>query len=101
MQTVFFRLSCCVLLLALKAAAITSALHAAEGAFSLKVVTDRENAIYRVGEEATFLISVTQENDQAADGTIRFVVDDFRTGGTAAGLPQGIVTRGRSQQELL
>ena len=94
MQTVFFRLSCCVLLLALKAAAITSALHAAEGAFSLKVVTDRENAIYRVGEEATFLISVTQENDQAADGTIRFVVDDFRTGGTAAGLPQGIVTPG-------
>lgn len=53
---------------------------------AVKIVTDRENAIYDVGEKATFQISV--EGDDV-DGTLDYRVDDYLVGGTDAGMPEG------------
>lgn len=78
-----------VLLTALFATLSTGILSAAEPAYALKVVTDRPDALYSVGDEAAFLISVAQGDKPVTDGSVSFVVDDFLTGGKAAGLPQG------------
>ncbi len=67
----------------------TGTLRAADSAYSLKVVTDRPDAMYAVGDEATFLISVTRGDEMVTDGSVSFVVDDFLKGGQAAGLPEG------------
>ena len=72
--------------------AVLSPLHetrAAEPTYSLNVVTDREDALYEVGQEATFLISVTREGEAVTNGSVTFVVDDYLLGGKAAGLPEG------------
>ena len=70
--------------------------HAAEPTYSVTVVTDREDALYEVGEEATFLISVTSEKKPVTDGTVSFVVDDFLMGGKTAGLPEGTASLNES-----
>ena len=59
----------------------------AQAPFSLKVTTDREDAIYKVGEEATFSISVWQ-GDQivSVEGTVKFTFDDFLS---SRGFPNG------------
>ena len=62
---------------------------AVESAVSVKVIAERESAIYEVGEEATFLITVSQGEERVTGGSVSFVVDDFLSAGTAAGLPQG------------
>ncbi len=64
-------------------------LHAADPAYSLKVVTDRPDALYEVGDDAAFLISVTRGGESVTEGSVSFVVDDFLKGGKAAGLPEG------------
>ena len=62
---------------------------AVEPAVSVKVVAERESAIYAVGEEATFLITVSQGEERVTGESVSFVVDDFLSAGTAAELPQG------------
>ena len=45
---------------------------------SVTVTTDRENAIYNVGETVTFNISVQQGNDVGGNkGTVSYAIDDF------------------------
>ncbi len=64
-------------------------LNAQSPAFSVTVKTDHEDALYDVGEQATFVISVTSGQQLAKQGTIKFVVDDFLNSGKSAGLPEG------------
>ncbi|NQV26564.1 MAG: acetylxylan esterase [Rhodopirellula sp.] len=83
-----------VMLITLMAAANAGVVLAAEPALTLKVVPDRESALYEVGEEAAFLITVSRDNERVTDGSVSFVVDDFLTSGKAAGLPEGKVSLG-------
>ena len=67
-------------------------LHAQEATHSLTVVTDRENAVYDVGEQATFLISVRRGDVVVSgEGTLSFAVDDFLR---SDGLPSGELSPG-------
>jgi len=52
-------------------------LRAAEPGYELKVVTDREDALYEVGEEASFLVTVTKGGEAVKEGTVSYTVDDF------------------------
>ena len=83
-----------VLIAALLAIVNVGVLLAAEPALTLKVVPDRESAIYDVGEEAAFVITVSRGDERVTDGSVSFVVDDFLSSGKAAGLPQGNVELG-------
>lgn len=86
--------SVCVVVVVLVTASVSGVLHAAQPAYSLRVVTDRDTAIYEVGEEAAFLITVSQGEELVTDGSVTFIVDDYLTGGKAAGLPEGKVELG-------
>lgn len=83
-----------VLAVASNAALLSAVTHAAEPALSVKVVTDRESAIYEVGEEAAFQITVFRGKERVTDGNATFYVDDFLTGGKVVGLPEGAVALG-------
>jgi len=52
---------------------------AAEPAYRLRVVTDRDDALYRTGETARFLITVTHAGEPVSAGKVSYVVDDFVT----------------------
>lgn len=56
---------------------------------SLSVVADRDAAIYDVGEEATFVISLKQGDQAVTDGTLSYAVDDYLHTGKAGGFPAG------------
>lgn len=71
----------------------STVLHAAE-TLSLKVTPDRESAVYEVGEEAVFLITLSRGKERVTDGNATFYVDDFLTGGKVVGLPEGAVALG-------
>ena len=60
--------------------------------YVLKVVTDRPDAIYKTGEEARFLISMTQNGKPVSGQKVSYTVDDFIGG--AAGFPKGELTLG-------
>lgn len=79
----------CSLMIVLLVTFSAALLHAADPAYSLKVVTDRSDALYEVGDEAAFLISVTRGDESVTVGSVSFVVDDFLKGGKAAELPEG------------
>ena len=83
-----------LILIAVVSASLTQPLLGADPAVSIKVVTDRDSAIYVVGEEATFLITVSRGDSQITDGSVVYKVDDFLAGGKAAGLPEGTVALG-------
>lgn len=91
----------CLLAAVFHSAAVSTAIHAAEPSLTLKVVTDRDNAIYEVGEAAVFLVSVSRGEKPVTDGTVNFVVDDFLAGGKAAGLPQGMVALGAEPARIV
>lgn len=69
-----------------------ASLAAADPAYQVKIVPDRKDAIYEVGNEAKFLISVTKGNENVPNATVKFVVDDFLGSGETAGFPAGTVT---------
>ncbi|MGY8770997.1 MAG: acetylxylan esterase [Pirellulales bacterium] len=87
-------LSLFILALLISAGLFTPTAQAAD-TYQLKVVTDRENALYQVGEEAKFLISVTI-NGQLADGLeVSYTVDDFLSSGSEGNAyPSGSLTLG-------
>ncbi|MDF1744253.1 MAG: acetylxylan esterase [Gimesia sp.] len=60
--------------------------------YQLKVVTDRPDAIYKTGEEAQFLISMTLDGKPVSGQEVSFWVDDFVPG--TAGFPIGTLTLG-------
>ena len=83
------RLCLAIALLAVAATAI----HSAEPAYQLKVVTDREDALYETGEEAQFLISVTKDGKPIKEGAVSYTVDDFITPASPAStFPKGSLT---------
>jgi len=65
-------------------------LQAAEPANKLTVVTDSPDALYQVGQEAKFLIHVTQDGKPVSTGAVSYVVDDFITD-TPSDYPKGEV----------
>lgn len=74
-------------------AVAATAIHAAEPAYQLKVVTDREDALYETGEEAQFLISVTKDGEPIREGAVSYTVDDFiAPASPASTFPKGSVT---------
>ncbi|MEZ5944036.1 MAG: acetylxylan esterase [Planctomycetaceae bacterium] len=54
-----------------------SALLLAEDKFALKVVAERESAVYEVGETAKFQITLTNGDAAVESGTVSYLVDDF------------------------
>jgi len=45
--------------------------------YQLKIITDRENALYAVGEEAKFTISLTKDGEPVSGQKVSYAVDDF------------------------
>jgi cephalosporin-C deacetylase len=71
-------------------AVVASAIHAAEPAYQLKVVADREDALYETAEVARFLITVTRDGEPVKEGAVSYSVDDFITPVEAeSGFPTG------------
>ncbi len=55
--------------------------------YSVKVTTDREDAVYKVDETVTFSITVWRGEEQVSgEGTLKYAVDDFLN---ADGMPTG------------
>ncbi len=75
-----------------------TSLTAAAEEVQLKVVTDRPDAIYKTGEIAHFLISLTRDGKPATGETVTYRVDDFIGG--AAGFPKGSLTMGEEPVEV-
>lgn len=86
----------CVSICLLVGSAATQ-IHAADAAYSVKVVTDRTDALYKVGDTATFRITVLQGDQPVNDGTLSFVVDDFLQVGCR---PEGKLTPGLKATEV-
>lgn len=57
--------------------------------YQINVTTDKQDAMYEVGQEAVFRIQVTSDQKEVKAGTIAWVVDDFLNSGQKAGLPEG------------
>ncbi len=74
----------------------TKSLAAAEPAYRLKVLTDPADAIYKSGEDARFVVTVTADKTPVTSGEVSYVVDDFVTSGKAGGFPEGKLTLGES-----
>ena len=77
---------------------ISSFLDAAE---TLSIVTDRADALYDVGDEATFLVTLKDGEQPITQGTVSYVVDDFLNSGTAGGYPQGELSLGESAARIV
>ena len=85
-----FRLNRCRWILLGILAAAGPAVRAAEPVYELRVVTDRADALYRTGEEARFLITLTLDGQPVSTGTVSYAVDDFITEAPPANdFPQG------------
>ncbi len=50
---------------------------AADAAYRLAVVADRDSAIYEVGEQAKFLVTLHKGDQSVTTGTVSYIVDDF------------------------
>lgn len=79
---------CLFLIVCVHATSVIGHLHAADE-YSVTVVTDRDDALYEVGDEATFLITVKNGEQPVGEGTVSYTIDDFLSGGKSAGLPEG------------
>jgi cephalosporin-C deacetylase-like acetyl esterase len=65
-------------------------LHAAENSYQLKVVTERADAVYEMGQQAQFLITVTRDGQPVSEGKVSYIVDDFTTGNQSSNkFPKG------------
>lgn len=79
---------------------LASRMASAAPTYSIKVTTDRKDAIYEVGDEAAFQVVVLADGKRVDRGTVSFVVDDFLTSGKAAGLPQGSLDLAKSSDRV-
>ncbi|MCA9023876.1 MAG: acetylxylan esterase [Planctomycetaceae bacterium] len=59
--------------------------------YALRVVTDRDDALYEVGETATFLVTLSRDGQPVVDGEVKYVVGDFLKLGKDSGFPEGTV----------
>ncbi len=85
---------CLVLLVSVHATCVIGHLQAADSVYSLKVVTDRDDALYEVGEEATFLITLNAGDERVGEGTVSYAIDNFLSGGKSAEFPAGTLSLG-------
>ena len=75
-----------------------SAFASAADKYELKVVTDRPEALYKTGETAKFLISLTKNGAPVSGEKVSYTVDNFIGG--AAGYPKGTLTLGDKPAEV-
>lgn len=87
MRSVDYR-RCLFLIVCVHATTLFGQPHAADK-YSLTVVTDREDALYEDGEEATFLVTLKNGEQPVVQGTVSYSIDNFLSGGKSAGLPEG------------
>ena len=73
--------------------ALVGQLRAAEK-YSVTVATNREDAIYNVGEQATFMIKVKQGAKNVKEGIVSYQFDNFLSGAASAQLPKGELSLG-------
>lgn len=90
---------CLVVLVCVQATLLTDYLHAAD-TYSVTVVTDRDDALYEVGEEAAFLITVKHGEQPVRDGKVSYRIDDFLNEGESAGLPEGELSLGSDETRV-
>ena len=76
------------LIICVHATSLLSHLTAADQ-YSLSIVTDRADALYEVGDQATFQITVNNGERPAGEGTVSFAIDDFLVAGKSGGFPAG------------
>lgn len=79
---------------------VTGVLPAAD-TLSLSIVTDREDALYDVGDKAAFLVTLKNGDQPITQGSVSFVVDDFLKSGAAGGYPQGELSLGDSSARIV
>ncbi|MEZ6131666.1 MAG: acetylxylan esterase [Planctomycetaceae bacterium] len=79
----------------------TAEVYAQAPPYTLTVTTDREDALYEVGEQATFVIRVVSGDQPVTDGSINYVVDDYLNSGKAAGLPEGTLKPGEQPAHVI
>lgn len=84
-------LSVVVLLVSMMTANCPAALIANDAAPAITIRPDRASAVYEVGEDASFQVTVSRGEDPVDSGTVSFIVDDFLSGRKVAGLPEGSV----------
>ena len=60
-------------------ASVAAQLQAAEPAYQLKVVTDPPEALYEVGQEAKFMISLSRGGEPVLTGKVSYSINDFIT----------------------
>ena len=58
----------------------TSQAQKAAGPYAVRVVTDRQEAVYKSGETAKFLVSVTHGGRPVTAGRVSYIVNDFIPG---------------------
>ncbi len=68
--------------------------------YAIKVVTDRNDAIYETNQKARFLVSVTKNGEPVTEGKISYVVDDFIGGGGDSSFPKGTLSLGDKDAEV-
>ncbi|WP_372718968.1 acetylxylan esterase [Novipirellula sp.] len=73
----------------------------AADAFSLSVATDHDDALYNVGDEAAFVVTLEKDGQRLEQGSVSYVVDDFLKSGRAAGLPEGELSLGDSPARVV
>jgi cephalosporin-C deacetylase len=59
--------------------AATAADSIAQAQYALNITADRENSIYKAGEEARFHVSVAQGKEAIKKGSVSYILDDFIT----------------------
>lgn len=85
-------------LLILTLCLLLSSVAQAADKYELKVVTDRPDALYKTGETAKFLISVTKNGEPVVGEQVSYTVDNFIGG--ASGFPKGTLTLGDQPAEV-
>jgi cephalosporin-C deacetylase-like acetyl esterase len=75
----------------LSAACLAGAQRATAADYKLKLVTDRENALYETGETAKFVVTVTDDGKPVTAGSVSYIVDDYVTDRAPDAFPRGIL----------
>ena len=78
-----------ILLVCLGTACLAGGQRATAADYKLRVVTDRESALYEVGETAKFVVTVTDGGQPVTEGSVSYIVDDYVTDRAPEAFPRG------------
>ncbi len=67
----------------------------------LSVDTDHEDSLYKVGEEATFLVTLKNGKQAVEEGKVSYVIDDFLKSGKTGGFPAGELALGSEPARIV